>query len=113
MKNWPAILIVCTVMLMATFLRTEARHKDDVTNAQEATTVSAVQLKCAKCQGDMEDGFLLENQGDNIPYTFTELIPGPPKNRFLGGVETKGKLQVHAITALNVDISECTLRKCS
>jgi hypothetical protein len=96
MKNWPALLIICIAMLTATFLKTEARHKDNAADAQDAATISAVQLKCAKCQGDMEDGFLLENQGDNLPYTFTELIPGPPKNRFLGGVETKIKLQVHA-----------------
>jgi hypothetical protein len=96
MKNWPAILTVCIVMILASFAKTDAHHKHPADIAQNFPAASLAQLKCAKCQGDMEDGFLLENQGDNLPYTFTELIPGPPKVRFLGGVETKVKLQVHA-----------------
>lgn len=46
-------------------------------------------LKCVKCQGEMQEGFTLDNvYGGSVPSNWVE---GPPVKSFWTGTKTAGK----------------------
>jgi predicted nucleic acid-binding Zn ribbon protein len=84
LKNCPWIISVCAMLLMATATVSDAKHAsraaEEAANAEAMT--KAAQLKCPKCQGAMEVGFALENQGWSYPYTYTSWVGAPIKESY-------------------------------
>jgi predicted nucleic-acid-binding Zn-ribbon protein len=100
MKNWLKILVVCCLLLITTAL-TYARNDKDSDNAPATAAGAADALKCPKCQNQMEDGFLLDQQGYDAQYTNSLWVEGPVKKKFIGGIETKVRRPILAYRCTN------------
>jgi predicted nucleic-acid-binding Zn-ribbon protein len=99
MKKWLKMLMVCSLLVLTAAI-TETRHRADADQpTSPALTTSS--LKCPKCQGAMEEGFLLDQQGYNSVFKVTQWVEGPPKKKFGYGVETKVERNTSAFRCVN------------
>jgi predicted RNA-binding Zn-ribbon protein involved in translation (DUF1610 family) len=99
MNKWLKILMICSLLVLTAAL-TETRHRADA-DQPLSPAATASSSNCPKCQGTMEDGFLLDQQGYNSVYVVTQWVEGPPKKKFGSGVETKVKRSTSAFRCTN------------
>jgi len=89
MRSKLKVLVVFTLLLMSfsvtAALITEARHKDERVATPAAPADDAI-LKCPKCQNEMENGFLPDNQGYNSVVQVGDWALGPPRKQFGGNI---------------------------
>jgi predicted nucleic-acid-binding Zn-ribbon protein len=98
MKSWSRVMVVCCLFLMVSVITADARHrKEQDSTASTGTNTAAplVDLKCPKCQNQMEHGFLLENQGYNANQTDTKWVQGPVTKRHFPFTDIEVKVQRH------------------
>jgi hypothetical protein len=102
LKNSPWIISVCAMLLIATATMSDAKHqsKAELEAANAEATSQAAQLKCPKCQGAMEVGFPLENQGWNLPFTYTSWVHGQIKQGY-STAEAKPMVPIRAFRCTN------------
>jgi predicted nucleic-acid-binding Zn-ribbon protein len=105
MKNWLKIIVVCGLLLMTTAL-TYARHDKDTDDAPAVAGAASAELLCPKCKNLMQDGFVLDQQGPNADYAYSQWVEGPVKKKFIGGIETKVRRAIVAFRCTNCGFLE-------
>jgi DNA-directed RNA polymerase subunit M/transcription elongation factor TFIIS len=102
LKNCPWIISVCAMLFIATATISDAKHqsKAELEAANAEASNKAAQLKCPKCQGAMEVGYALENQGWSYPFTYTSWVAGPIKGSY-STAEAKPMLPIRSFRCTN------------
>lgn len=55
-------------------------------------------LQCAKCGGDMEEGFVISPPFNNSPVGAEDWVAGQPEPSFWTGTKLRGKARHHVAT---------------
>jgi Zn ribbon nucleic-acid-binding protein len=118
MKCLIRVALICCLALIVSILSVnsaDARHKKgqgESTPTGTNITAPLADLKCPKCQNQMELGFLLENQGYTANQTDTKWVQGPViKMHFpFTDIETKVQRRVEAYRCVNCGYLELYAR---
>lgn len=97
MNNLRALLLAGVVVTAFHAVDAAAQPSQDAATSQQQARNSRVlpeapTLKCPKCQGDMEPGYILDVQGSaSNTKDAAEWIQGPPQRSFWTGVVLRGR----------------------
>lgn len=111
MKTWFKLVTVfgllLTTCLVTLELASEAKHKVTIPTPA-APEVDAV-LKCPKCQGSMENGYVPDNQGYDSNVVILQWAQGVPR-KFLGNVKPGVQRPITAYRCTNCGYVEMYAR---
>src|SRR5208283_4450370 len=104
MKTWPGIASVCGLLLVVSAVTADAQHIKIAKKEADTGVVSTAEprvLKCPKCQGDMEQGFVLDVRPLNTPGGGSDPEPadfvlGVVKGGFFPGLKAKSHRPIDA-----------------
>ena len=79
----------------------QAEHSKTATllaDAEPKVAEQAMQLKCARCRSDMEEGFFLDVQGSASNAKAASVwVQGPPQETFWTGIKLSGRDQKQVV----------------
>lgn len=90
------VLLLTGLILVASGITTELQHssaaKESAPEAAVQAAAEAVSITCVKCHGSMEQGYILDVQGDATNSKAASLwVQGPAQSSFWSGVVTRGR----------------------
>jgi predicted nucleic-acid-binding Zn-ribbon protein len=99
MKSWHCIMSACGLLLIASAITVDAQRVNIAnTYAEEDTKTTETQaLKCPKCQGDLEQGFILDIQNSSGSIRApADWVMATIKGGFLPGLKVKTRRKMVA-----------------